>query len=195
MRIGTTRFQKTAFAFGGLAALGALLLVTGGLSGAHLENRDTFCASCHSQPESVYVTRSLAANPIDLASFHTTKQVRCIDCHSGPGVMGRASALALGVRDATRYFTGRFTQPAPLTRAIADAQCTKCHGDVANGQDFQNHFHVFLAQWQARSPNAASCVRCHESHITDGEARIGFLNEARTTQVCQACHSFAGADD
>ncbi|GBD85496.1 cytochrome c nitrite reductase pentaheme subunit [bacterium BMS3Abin02] len=195
MRIGTTTFQKTALVFGGLVALGALALVAGGLSGAHLENRDTFCAACHSQPESAFVTRSLAASPTDLASFHRAKAVRCIDCHSGPGVMGRTSALALGARDAMRYFTGRFTQPAPLTRSIADTQCTKCHAEVANRQNFQNHFHVFLARWQAQSPGAASCVRCHESHISDGDVRIGFLNEARTTQVCQACHSFAGADD
>src|SRR5665811_684136 len=131
MKIPKTRFQKIGLVLGGFGAIAALFLITGGLEGAHFENRDSFCASCHSQPETAYVARSIAADHTDLASFHTTKGVRCIDCHSGPGVKGRISALTLGARDSIRYFTGHYTQPAPLTRRITDAQCTKCHSDVA----------------------------------------------------------------
>jgi len=35
-------------------------------------------------------------------------------------------------------------------------------------------------------------VSCHESHVTDGSSDVAFLNESHTTQVCQACHAFAG---
>lgn len=177
----------------GMAALVGLVLAIGsGVEAAHFENRDSFCASCHSEPESTYVDRSVAADPVDLASFHTTKAVRCIDCHSGRGLFGRISALTLGARDLTHYLTGHYTQPAPQTRPVSDAQCTKCHEDVLNAQGFNNHFHELLPKWQELSPDAATCVSCHESHITDGSADIAYLNEARTTQVCQACHAFAG---
>jgi predicted CXXCH cytochrome family protein len=188
----TRRFRRLLL-IGGMGALvGVVLLIGSGVEAAHLENRDSFCASCHSEPESTYVDRSVATSPVDLASFHTTKAVRCIDCHSGPGLGGRISALTLGARDLTHYLTGHYTQPAPQTRPVTDAQCTKCHADVAANQTFDNHFHVFLAQWQSLSPDAATCVSCHESHVTDGSADIGYLNQARTTQVCQACHAFAG---
>jgi nitrate/TMAO reductase-like tetraheme cytochrome c subunit len=192
MKMGWSRFRKLGLILGATAVIGIVLLIGSGLEAAHFENRDTFCASCHSEPESTYVDRSLASAPTDLASFHTTKGVRCIDCHSGPGLGGRISALALGGRDLTHYLTGHYTQPAPVTRPIKDTQCTKCHADIAADQSFQNHFHVFLSQWQALSPNAATCVSCHESHVTDGAVDVGYLNEARTTQICQACHSFAG---
>ncbi|MFZ0493544.1 MAG: cytochrome c3 family protein [Acidimicrobiia bacterium] len=172
--------------------VGLVLAVGSGVEAAHLENRDSFCASCHSEPESMYVDRSVAAAPVDLASFHTAKAVRCIDCHSGPGIGGRISALTLGTRDLTHYLTGHYTQPAPQTRPVTDAQCTKCHSDVVANETFDNHFHVFLAQWQSLTPDAATCVSCHESHVTDGAADIAYLNQARTAQVCQACHSFAG---
>lgn len=192
MKRDKPRSRRLFIVLGVVVLAGIVLLVGSGVEAAHLENRDSFCASCHSEPESTYVDRSVAASPIDLASFHTTKGVRCIDCHSGPGVTGRIAGLALGGRDLTHYLTGHYTQPAPLTRPITDSHCTKCHGDIAADQTFQNHFHVFLAQWQSLSKDAATCVSCHESHITDGSADVAFLNEARTTQVCQACHSFAG---
>jgi len=173
-------------------AVGLVLLVGGGVGAAQFENRDSFCASCHSEPESAYVDRSVAAQPVDLASFHTTKGTRCIDCHSGPGLAGRASALTLGARDLTRYLTGHYAQPAPLTRPIPDSHCIKCHGDIADDQAFDNHFHVFLSQWQSLSPDAATCVDCHAAHTTDGSADIMYLNQDRATTVCQACHAFAG---
>ncbi len=56
----------------------------------------------------------------------------------------------------------------------------------------QNHFHYFLPQWQAKDPNAAKCVTCHEGHMTDGRQDIAWLNEQRTTAVCQQCHAQLG---
>jgi predicted CXXCH cytochrome family protein len=178
---------------GGMVVLVGLVLAIGsGVEAAHLENRDSFCASCHSEPESTYVGRSIAAGPVDLASFHTTKGVRCIDCHSGRGLGGRVSALTLGARDLTHYLTGHYTQPAPQTRPVTDVQCTKCHEDVFDARGFDNHFHELLPKWQELTPNAATCVSCHESHTTDGAADIAYLNQVRATDVCSACHAFAG---
>ena len=51
-----------------------------------LENHNSFCASCHTEGEQTFVNQSLAAEPVDLASFHELKNAsRCIDCHTSAG--------------------------------------------------------------------------------------------------------------
>jgi predicted CXXCH cytochrome family protein len=176
----------------------AVLIVLGvatSVTAMSFENHDDFCASCHSEPESAYFKRESAAS-IDLASFHSTKDVHCIDCHSGQGVVpGRLSAMMLGAKDLLAWVSGHSTQPAVSTRPIDDMNCLKCHGDVLQRRDFNNHFHVFLPRWQAVSKNAADCIRCHQGHTTTGEAQLGFLNQATTVNVCQACHNTLGGRD
>lgn len=178
-----------------IAVIPLALIVLGAVTGVTamtLENHDSFCASCHSEPETTYFSREAAA-PIDLASFHSSKQVNCIDCHSGPGLVpGRASALMLGATDLLAWISGHATQPAVSTRPMDDANCLKCHADLTRQQTFNNHFHVFLSRWQAVDKNAAKCISCHGAHTTDGEAQLGFLNRVTTTTVCQACHSAIG---
>lgn len=176
------------------AALGAVLLFAGGgfATAATLEEHDGFCASCHTQPESAYFERTQAA-AVDLASKHQGAwATRCIDCHSGPGVTGRASAMALGARDLAAFVTHTDQQPAPLTVPISDASCLKCHADVPNTTNFNRHFHAFLARWQASDPNAATCVSCHSAHTTDGNSGQMFLQTARAQLVCDRCHQANG---
>ena len=185
------RLSRLAITFGLILVIPLLIAGFTGTAAMQFENHDSFCASCHSEPESKYFQREASA-PVDLASFHTTKTTRCIDCHSNQGLPGRAVALTLGAKDLFAFITKHYSQPAPLTRKIADGNCLKCHADVSQNQDFNNHFHVFLSKWQSADPNAAGCVDCHQSHLTNGDASIGFLNQDTTTQVCQRCHSFAG---
>ena len=159
------------------------------------ENHDDFCASCHSEPEQTFFQREASAST-DLASFHSAQDVRCIDCHSGPGLVpGRISALTLGARDLLVWISGHAQQPAVHTRPIDDANCLKCHQQVTQQRDFNNHFHVFLSRWQARDTNAATCISCHQSHHTDGEAQLAFLNRDHTVSVCQSCHRAFGEGD
>ena len=177
---------------GGTAlALGIILAISGFAFAATKESHDSFCASCHTQPESTFYQRSLAA-PVDLASAHTADKTRCIDCHSGEGTTSRIKAELLGAHNALAYLTHTAVQPAPLTKPIADENCLKCHAQVMTQQDMNNHFHVFLPRWQQIDPNAAGCVSCHEGHATDGRADLAYLNEARTRAVCEACHQATG---
>lgn len=177
-------------------ALFAVLTTAAVGVGVHLENNDRFCASCHTEPETTYVNRAEAvraqtAQPTDLASFHSgaSNPVACIDCHSGPGVQGRASALELGATDLVKYVANSYPQPAPLTQPITDEHCLKCHQDYAAPRTFQNHFHVFLARWQRIAPGtAAHCVDCHSAHTTDQDTGTVFLNQNRTATQCNACH-------
>lgn len=189
----TPQRPRRLFSFLKIAILLAVVLIpVAGFTGMQLENHDGFCASCHTDPESEYVDRAHAGTAVDLASFHTGQGVRCIDCHSGEGVNGRVQAMTLGGHDLLKFVSGNFPQPAPLTRSIDDVNCTKCHSDISQGRDFNNHFHIFLPQWQQQSANAATCVDCHQSHTTNGTEQIAFLNEQHTVPVCQQCHNFAG---
>ena len=176
-----------------LAGLAATLALAMGvfLTAAHMEENDSFCASCHSEPESTYFQRTQTER-VDLASAHHAESVRCIDCHSGPGVTGRMSALLLGATDLAKFVTGQAQQPAPLLQPIPDANCIKCHGEVAQARNFNEHFHAFLSKWQAMDASAGTCVSCHSAHTTDGSVAIGFLEKERTLTVCQHCHTVAG---
>jgi len=160
------------------------------------ESKDSFCSSCHTQPESTFYLRSQDAQATDLASAHHGKSVRCIDCHSGKGIGGRLQAELTGANNAFKFFTGTAVQPAVLTKPIADANCLKCHEQVTTGQaNEDNHFHIFLKNWQSTDPKAATCVSCHSSHTTDGSVDILYLNRDRTVAVCEACHAQMGEDD
>ncbi len=164
------------------------------MSAMQFENHDSFCASCHTEGELTFFHRAASSASIDLASFHAQKgATRCIDCHSGPGIIGRYVALTYGASDLVSYFGGQYPQPAVQDNPIGDGNCTKCHSDILGKQDFSNHFHAFLPKWQALDPqNAARCVDCHVSHDTTNDAGAAFLNRAATILICQKCHAFAG---
>jgi hypothetical protein len=177
---------------------GVVMLLVLGLAGAgfryaaHLEESDAFCASCHTEPETTFMARTQAATSIDLASWHAAKSTRCIDCHSGPGFVGRMQGMSIGAGDLFTFITHTDKQSAPLTVPITDGHCLKCHADVPNNKDFNRHFHAFLGQWQAADPQAAHCVDCHTGHATNGDPQLQFLNQQETSAVCQRRHAFAG---
>jgi len=164
------------------------------VSAMQLENHNSFCASCHTQDEEKFYNRATKSAPTDLASAHDMKnQARCIDCHTGPGIVGRYGGLMAGATDLISYFSGHYPQPAALEEPYPDQNCMKCHQTLADKKDFNNHFHVFLFQWQSIDPaNAAHCVDCHTSHDTTNDAGAVFLNKMITIQVCQRCHASAG---
>ena len=165
------------------------------LTGFQLESRDSFCASCHTQNEEKYYLRTQSKDaPADLATFHAGKETRCIDCHTGRGFTGRMNGFIAGLSDLNSFYIVRkYPQPAVQDKPIADENCLKCHDAISQKQSFNNHFHLFLPKWQAADKNAATCVSCHNSHGTNGDAKIKYLNEQDTLQVCQKCHAMAGA--
>lgn len=181
-----TPFMKYALV---LIGVGLFMTASGFTFAATKEQNDSFCSSCHTQPESTFYQRSMASQAVDLATMHKAKNVRCIDCHSGSGVTGRISAELLGAHNALAWYTGTAVQPAKQTVPIGDGNCVKCHQNtVAQQATRNNHFHVFLARWQMVDPNAGTCVSCHGGHTTDGNAQTRFMNDATTSAVCDACH-------
>ena len=186
-----------------------LLMAAAGFTfAATQESHDSFCGSCHTQPESTYLQRSTASQPVDLASRHTLQSTRCIDCHSGQGLFGRMQAELLGAKNAFKWYTGTAIQPAPLTQSIGDMNCLKCHQQVTqngyvpknqnfagNGEAQNGHWHLFLSRWQAVDTKAGRCVSCHVGHGTDGDKTIFYLNQQHTLSVCESCHQVLRGGD
>ena len=198
-RIKFTR--KRLLIMSGLALCVALVLGVGGFSFvAAQEEQDSFCASCHTQPESTYYERSIAAQLVDLATAHKHEEIRCIDCHSGVGLVGRIEAQMMGAQNALLWYTGAATQPAPLKYAIGDDHCVKCHADVTTEQfDLaersklfgpRGHYHAYLAQWKETDPQAkANCTTCHSGHDLGADAKSTWLVPASAEPTCEACHA------
>lgn len=163
-----------------------------GFTGIQLENHDQFCTSCHTEPESTYVDRSHMQTAVDLASFHSNENTRCIDCHSGEGLNGRLHAMTVGGSDLLKFVSNNYSQPAPLSHPISDDKCLKCHDGIFNQRSFDNHFHAFLPKWQQISDTASTCVDCHQSHTTNNSPQLAFLSEQQTVQNCNQCHREIG---
>ncbi len=159
-----------------------------------LENQDTFCAVCHTEPESQYVNQAAQATATTLAAFHSSKHIACIDCHSGSGTFGRLEGLTQGFNDLAMFLSGNYHKPAITTSPLNDAACGKCHADVVNpkntrGNNGSNgHYHLYLPQWQASDPKAAHCATCHTAH-TSGLASLQFMAQGKVGQLCEACHT------
>jgi nitrate/TMAO reductase-like tetraheme cytochrome c subunit len=194
-----------------------VLGVVGGLGGfsyaLNQETHDSFCASCHTEPETTHYQRSIAANPVDMSSYHATQNTHCIDCHSGPGSNGQIAAVIEGALNAVKFYTGTAVQPAVLHAPIPDANCLKCHqavtqrgyvpvtqmqppgffeGGEGGGEDEGGglgHWHVNLSSWQAASSTSGRCISCHSGHLTDVNVQNGFLNDQRVGDTCQECHA------
>jgi hypothetical protein len=158
-------------------------------AGLQAENHDAFCASCHTEPETTYVERAQAA-PADLASFHTSKDIQCIQCHSGPGFVGRLTTLPLAAWDATRFFTRTYEQPAHLHAPLHDGTCLQCHGDALQQRGFQNHFHSELAA-PGKAPISVECAGCHSGHVLPSDLEP-FMARDQVEIQCNACHRERG---
>lgn len=177
-----------------LAVVGVIAASGGTAYAIQLENQDSFCASCHTQPETKYYQQTQAHDTSSLAAFHAQKGVACIDCHSGGGLFGRVDGLSQGARDLVAYYGGNYQNPAVTTNPLGDGSCNKCHADAMTRETFNNHFHVFLARWQSVDPNAAHCVDCHKSHPAGAPAQQ-YLDDPTVRAVCGQCHSALGAGE
>ncbi len=153
-----------------LAALGLVagVALAAGLTVSNLEERDTFCISCHTAPEVTYFDRAQSAlaagEPFaDLSSAHygVESTFRCIDCHRGTsGLVHRLATLTLGARDTAIWFTGLADPSIEKTQLVLpgllDSACTRCHAPALLEVGFENHFHNKLPDaydlWRAGQP-------------------------------------------
>ena len=186
--------------------VGLILLSIVSVAGAiHLENRDSFCASCHTQSETTYYQHTQAETPSDLASAHAMYEsaVRCIDCHSGEGAQGRIAALQQGASDLFAYLVGDYHNPAQSENPLGDEPCLKCHTAPSRDNPIEHeddprliysasHYHwvEYTTAWLEAEPNPAGvCGVCHASHSEGTIAALGFRYMPAVNAACDDCHT------
>ena len=206
---GTAKPRRFPLWMPATAAAVVVLLAVGMFVGMmKLEETDTFCGSCHTQPETTYLERMTkaveTASVVDSASSHQSRHgasatsIHCIDCHSGEGLGGRVTAIFEGAGNAVRYVTRTMVQPGKLRAAMPDENCIKCHAEVVQAESYKgknNHYHYFLERWRAAAPDAAAkCAECHFGHNDTGDPTVQYLVVAKTEAVCTRCHNTLGRD-
>ena len=192
-----SRFGHSRFAGGmRLLAIMAFLLVAGMYTTAvRLEANDSFCASCHVEPETSYYQASLhSEDALTLAAFHAGEKVRCIDCHSRRWIPGRLWSLWGGLQNLMAYRSGRFAQPSTTTRPVGDSGCSKCHGDLTWVSERPGHYHSpgLRRSWRAAGGPTNSCEACHPSHQSNALAGDDFMDATQIEIQCDACHESTG---
>lgn len=187
-----------------LAAL--LLLVAASATVSRLEEDNNFCASCHTPLEVRYVEQAETATTElspNLAAYHfaATRQgddpVNCVACHRGDnGPAHRAAALGLGGWNTAKWLLGDDGSQAGAHGVawLYNAGCDGCHIDALTLDQFENHYHTYLADYHADpkviesvAANRIQCSDCHLNHV-DTYQEFAFLEDGPLYDTCEKCH-------
>lgn len=197
----------------GIAGIAGLVSVPAGWTVSDaLEADNDFCNACHLSegvPLHIDVRRDFDGRPpASLAAAHGAAPVearpddtafRCIDCHGGVGLVGRARVKLLAAKDAFWYVVGHFEEPDGMRVPLLDADCRQCHdafqekGDGLGGPAFHD-----LSVHNVEL--GVGCVECHLSHEPHGpdEEEVAratwFLHGAHVRNQCVRCHPEFGAE-
>jgi predicted CXXCH cytochrome family protein len=182
------------------ASLGAVLGAAGWIATDHLEQDDDFCNACHVSaglPLHLEIRRDYDARPpASLAGRHAAARVshredggfRCIDCHGGKSLPGRARVKALAAKDALVYLSGRFEEPESMRWPLWDEDCSACHPSfqAADEDEGSPDFHALPVH---NVDLGVACVECHSAHEAGGDSAAFFLRRAAVRAQCARCHS------
>ncbi len=187
-----------------MAALGGLVTAPAGWFGTDvLERNNDFCNACHLRegvPLHIDIRRDFDARPVaTLAALHASVAVetsppsrafRCIDCHGGSGLLGKARVKALAAKDAFWWATGHFDEPEGMRWPLLDADCRRCHGsfEPAAGAESDGQVPAFHALGLHNVELGVDCVECHFSHDRAPNTAAYFLDAERVRRQCARCH-------
>lgn len=116
----------------GRAILGGLVIIlflTIGIAtafGIRYTNKTEFCESCHIiQPYAETWKTSFMGNPDGPLGG---KNVKCIDCHFEPGVLGYARGKIYSLMKLMEYGSQSYDVPPPSADLLTNSSCLQCHG-------------------------------------------------------------------
>jgi nitrate/TMAO reductase-like tetraheme cytochrome c subunit len=184
-----------------IAAIALLLFgCMGWMVSDHLESNNEFCTSCHiapGRPLHAAIRDDFAVRPPPtLAAAHGSARAsdgndqrgfRCIDCHGGVGLVGRARVKALAAKDAFFYVVGNFEEPSGMRWPLLDEDCAQCHSefDERAPEVWQSpRFHQLPLHNTALG---IDCVECHRSHDA-GNPDAYHLQASEVRRQCARCH-------
>lgn len=192
---------------------GVLLTPIGWLGSDALERNNDFCNACHlpaktspgggigeSVPLHIDIRRDFEQRPAaSLAALHAARmpdarqadpEMRCIDCHGGVGLVGRARVKALAAKDAFFWVIGRFEEPDSMLYPLWDRDCRKCHAefrpDPGGPAPGREPFHALGVH---NTGLGIRCVTCHTAHEPGGRTDFYFLHPEQVKGQCGRCHS------
>jgi hypothetical protein len=187
-----------------IAGIGGVLSVpVGWLVTDALESADDFCNACHLSrgvPLHIELRRDFDSRPpASLAALHAAqppaaagspaegRAFRCIDCHGGVGLVGKARVKLLAARDAFWWTVRRFEEPTAMRWPLWDADCRQCHErfEVKGDELGYPAFHDLPPH---NVELGVGCVECHDSHDPGGNADAWFLHAAPVRRQCVRCH-------
>ena len=181
-------------------AAAALSAPVGWLVTDRLEQDDEFCNACHLEPDRplhLDLRRDFQGSPAaSLAAAHAVAgserradgAFRCIDCHGGVSLLGRARVKALAAKDAFWYVVGHFEEPSGMRWPLWDEDCSQCHErfDQSDPEPWENpRFHQLAVH---NVELGVACVECHSSYPPGGDPRHHFLRAAEVRAQCARCH-------
>jgi len=178
-----------------MAVFGVVSAPLGWFATDALERDDAFCIACHLDAETpLHIANfdDFRADPAvsSLASAHGAAEeagraFRCIDCHGGTGLIGKARVKLLSAKDAFWYVTGRFDEPEGMHWPLLDEDCARCHGSYEPGEGVDPGFHEILVH---NSELGVSCVECHLSHERGALVDYDYLHPVHVRSQCARCH-------
>jgi nitrate/TMAO reductase-like tetraheme cytochrome c subunit len=194
------RRRRLALAAAASVAVVLGLSLAAALTVSRLEERDSFCISCHTRPEVTYHERAqrALAGPAgeiydDLSSAHYGMEstFRCIDCHRGDqGPLHRVTTLALAARDTVVWVSGQADDSIEKTDLVAPglstAACTRCHGESLLEVGFNNHFHNKLPEAYRLWREGAELRPPMETLESPASALV--VEPSPTDVLCVDCH-------
>jgi hypothetical protein len=189
-----------------VAALAAVAAPLGWWGTDRLEENDAFCSSCHlasGTPLHADNAADFRARPAaSLAVAHAAAgnrtradgAFRCIDCHGGTGLAGRARVKLLSLRDGLIYATGRFDEPHGMAWPLRDQDCRRCHADFesASSASESGGTPAFHALPVHNRELGVTCVTCHLAHERGGLPDRNFLHPQAVRPQCVRCHPEMG---
>jgi len=182
---------------GALALFGAVSAPAGWWVTDRLEADNDFCISCHLAAEVPLHEQKRAALDLvpatTLAGAHGSavwdeRSFRCIDCHGGVGLVGKARVKLLSAKDAFWYVVGRFDEPDQMHWPLGDADCTKCHSTFDERESEVGRDPRFHELAVHNVELGVGCIACHTSHAEGGLPGHYQIHAERVRAECSACH-------
>ena len=183
-----------------LAVAGLVAAATGWLVTDHLERSNDFCTACHREPGiplHIEIRRDFDA-PVaaSLAGAHASARVegrddprfRCIDCHGGTSLLGRARVKALAAKDGFWYAVGRYEEPTEMRWPLWDEDCRKCHAMFSERAPEPWETPAFHELAVHNADPTVACVECHHTHGGGGNPDAFFVHPAPVRSLCARCH-------
>lgn len=193
-----TGFRLVAFfVFAGVASSGGWFVTDA------LEANNDFCNACHLPSGAVLhgeIRAGFDARPAhNLAGVHGRSEIqregaperafRCIDCHGGVGLVGRAKVKALAAKDAVVWLLGDFEEPDHMNHPLNEADCRQCHMKFAVQDEAEFESVQFHALAVHNADLGVNCVECHTAHDGGDDEETYFLDGPKVREQCGRCHS------